>query len=91
MLAGGQRGQQDSQFDQILIADANDLKYTSFACYMDASKNFHDLQTKYDDVSNSLFITTKDQIKFSDILNIYYGSAKEKDVNLCNPLTYQYN
>ena len=44
----------------------------------------------YDSVTNAVYITTDGSIKFSDVLNVYYGSQRNGDLNLCDPTHLQY-
>ena len=90
-LAQGTRGQQNAFLDQVVIANAADLKYVSFACVMTPQGGFVSLKKpKYDDVTNSVYISTNGDLKFSDILNVYYGSQHDGDLNLCDPTSFQY-
>ena len=50
----------------------------------------HDLVPKYDEVKNIAYFTSSSPIKISDMLNVYYGSAKNNDLNLCSVSTFQY-
>jgi hypothetical protein len=55
---------------------------------MGPDKSFNNMNFKYDDVQNALFLTPKSSTKFNEILNVYYG--KKGDLNLCDPTTFQY-
>lgn len=39
----------------------------------------------------ALILTPQTPTKFNEILNVYYGSANKKDLNLCDPHSFQYN
>jgi hypothetical protein len=62
------------------------MQYASFACYMGPDKSFTNLNFKYDDVQNALFLTPKSSTKFNEILNVYYG--KKGDLNICDPMSF---
>jgi hypothetical protein len=77
--------------DQIIIADAEDLKGINFACVFDHDMNSKPLSIKYLEDRRALKISPADTpLKYSDIKNIYFGSSDNRDVNMCDPLSYQY-
>lgn len=76
-----------------MIVDAADLKDVNFACGMDTQmKNVATFTPIYMDDKKLLKISpdTQNPVKFSDIANVYFGSSKNGDINICDPLTYQY-
>lgn len=88
-LAAGQRGQQQAFVDKFVIANASDLQYVSFACIMTPQNTFISLKKPtFDSVTNTVSITTDGTVKFSDVLNVYYGSQHDGDLNLCDPISY---
>lgn len=46
---------------------------------------------RYDEVTRALYISPKDtQVKINQILNVFYGSQRNGDVNLCSETAFQY-
>jgi hypothetical protein len=60
---------------EFVILNAADLKSTSFACYYDRSLQMTNLDISFDDATKSLHLKSTTDVKFSQIMNIYYGSA----------------
>ena len=79
--------------EELLIVDAADLKDVNFACGMDGMmKNVINMKTTYIAAKKMLKISpdTENPVKFSDIANVYFGSSTNGDLNLCDPLTFQW-
>ena len=71
------KGNQPHVLDKLIIVNAADLAEGSFACYYSPNSLVpQPLVTRYNTASMALEITsTNSQLKFSDILNVYYGSS----------------
>ena len=79
--------------EELLIVDAADLKDVNFACGMDGMmKNVINMKATYIAAKKMLKISpdTENPVKFSDIANVYFGSSTNGDLNLCDPLTFQW-
>ena len=87
----GTRGTQDTILSEIKILNAKDLKDVTFACYYNRELQIKPLKFAYLDLELALQIEAADAsdvLKFNQVLNIYYGGAK--DVNLCVQESFQY-
>ena len=83
--AGFNKGTQNHALDQIFILNATDLSEGTFACYYRPdSLEPQPLLTNYLADKKAFVIKTVTATKFSDILNIYYGSSNKGDLNLCD-------
>ena len=87
------KGTQPHVLDKIVIVNAADLAEGSFACYYPPNSLVpQPLVTYYNIAKLALEITSDNkQLKFSDILNVYYGSSNNFDVNMCDQHTFDYN
>lgn len=90
-FGAGTEGAQDTQFEKLVIVDAEDLSDTDFACYFTPKLEIVQMQLYYDKVKKALHIIPKDKIKFSDFKQINYGSSEKKDLNLCDEKSYTYH
>jgi hypothetical protein len=86
------KGTQPHLLDQFIIVNAADLSETNFACYFTPdSLEPQPLTPTYLADKQALSITSPTPLKFSQILNVYYGSSNKGDVNLCNVHSFDYN
>lgn len=77
--------------DKIVIANANDLSSTSFACFYDTELTVRQLNFSYNATEQtlSLFAGSPTQaIPFMYVMNVYYGGPS--DLNLCNSSSFEY-
>ena len=96
-MTSGQRGKQDKthSLESIIIADAPDLFNTDFACGYTEEGDIIQLEREYNDDLKTLKIFSNPQsldypLKFSKLSNIFYGSTKNKDLNLCSERHFEY-
>ena len=73
--------------------NAADLADVNFACYFPPNSLVPQaLLPEYLKDQSALTIKSAGAaLKFSDILNIYYGSSNKGDLNVCNPHSFDYN
>jgi len=50
---------------------------------MDTNGKINDLVVKPDGIKKTLTISSATDLMFNQILNVYYGSEANKDLNLC--------
>lgn len=75
-----------------MLVNAPDLNDTNFACYFPPNSLVpQQLDTWYNKDKEALIISTQQATKFSQILNIYYGSSLKNDLNICNQHSFDYN
>lgn len=74
------------------MVNAADLNDTNFACYFSPNSLVpQQLDTWYNTDKQALVILPQQALKFSQILNIYYGSSLKNDLNICNQHSFDYN
>jgi len=90
--SGDNQGTQPHVLDQIVLVNAGDLNETNFACYFTPSSLVpQPLNTWYNTEKKALVLLPATSTKFSQILNIYYGSSNNKDLNICNQHSFEYD
>ena len=55
---------------------------------MDTKGQLNDLTVKPDGIKKTLTISSAPSLMFNQIVNIYYGSEANKDLNLCKKETF---
>ena len=90
-FAEGNRGTQDHTLDQVLLVNGEDLKNVKYACYLDHQLGIHAMDVAYLDTLKALRIAPKqgETLKYNSFQAIHF--AGDGDVNMCDPLSYQYN
>ena len=79
------KGTQNHTLDQIFILNATDFSEATFACYYSSdSLEPQPLLTDYIGEKKAFVIKTVKPTKFSQIMNIYFGSSNRGDLNLCD-------
>jgi hypothetical protein len=84
------------KLDQVVITNAADLKFTNFACALDEFLNPINMSYYYNPSTQTLNIMhpfyPSSTLDFSSFKMIQFGNslAPFKDINLCDPFTYQY-
>jgi hypothetical protein len=76
-LSAGSLGKQENYVDQLVILNAGDMKEVGFACYLATDNTQVDLDFRYDEATNALYLTPKTPTKFNQIKTVYYGNKGE--------------
>ncbi len=74
------------------MVNAEDLKNTDFACYLNPNFEATNMTFLYDDTKKALFLYSNDpafNITFDDFKSIHFGDSRV-DTNLCGDTTYTY-
>ena len=87
------KGLQNHTLDKIFLLNADDLQGVNYACYYRPnSLDPVPLQVEPMPEKRAISLVAQGQtpVKFSDILNVYYGSSNTSQLNLCNKKSLQY-
>jgi hypothetical protein len=86
------KGKQPHHLDSLIIVNAADLKDTNFACYFTPdSLEPQQLTATYQADQKALYLTSAAPLTFGMLRSVNYGSSNNKDLNLCNPHSFDYN
>lgn len=90
--SGFNKGTQPHLLDKLILVNAKDLNETNFACYFAPDSLVpQPLDITHDLPNFAVHLSPRTPLKFSQLLNVYYGSSLSNDLNICDPHTFQYD